>query len=95
MLLRHARKALEVELTEIALSRLENSLSRVVDLIQTFRSENERLNQKVQQLKKDVEELREENQAKNSLIKRFENDRLKIRSRVGKVVHHVSTLGKP
>jgi len=81
--------------TERALTRLEESIDRVVELLRRVRAENSELRAVIQQLKNEAEDLRRENCSKSEIIEKLENDRLEIRSRVEKILVKISTLENP
>ncbi len=66
-----------------------------VQLLGSLQSENKTLKEEMEQLKRSLEEIKGENHYKGKLIKQFENDRLKIQSRVEKVMEKVIALEEP
>ncbi|MGH9339958.1 MAG: hypothetical protein ACRD1R_10330 [Acidobacteriota bacterium] len=82
-------------MSENSLAHLEQSLCQVLDLLKALQAENEDLNKEIQELKQHLEELKEANQLKSQQIERFESDRLKIRSRVEKIVRNIADLEEP
>ena len=77
---------------EGSLAFLHDRLFQVSELVQALRSENVNLQKEIRQLKKDLEELKTENVSKSQLVRRLEHNRLKIQSRVEKVLQNVTTL---
>ncbi len=80
---------------EAVFLRLESSLIEVVQFLRRLQNENENLQQEIRKLKKEVEELTKHNQAESQVIEGFENDRLRIRARVERLLASISTLGEP
>ena len=66
-----------------------------VQLLGSLQSENKTLKEEIEQLKRSIEEIKGENNYKSKLIKQFKNDRLKIQSRVDKIMEKVIALGEP
>lgn len=66
-----------------------------VQLLGSLQSENKTLKEKIEQLKRSIEEIKGENNYKSKLIKQFKSDRLKIQSRVDKIMEKVIALGEP
>ena len=66
-----------------------------VQLLGSFQGENKTLKEEIEQLKRSIEEIKGENNYKSKLIKQFKSDRLKIQSRVDKIMEKVIALGEP
>ncbi len=66
-----------------------------VQLLGSLQSENKTLKEEIEQLKRSIEEIKGENNYKSKLIKQFKSDRLKIQSRVDKIMEKVIALGEP
>ena len=66
-----------------------------VQLLGSLQGENKTLKEEIEQLKRSIEEIKGENNYKSKLIKQFKSDRLKIQSRVDKVMEKVIALGEP
>jgi len=66
-----------------------------VQLLGSLQSENKTLKEEIEQLKRNIEEIKGENNYQGKLIKQFKNDRLKIQSRVDKIMEKVIALGEP
>ncbi len=64
-----------------------------VQLLGSLQSENKTLKEEIEQLKRSIEEIKGENNYKSKLIKQFKSDRLKIQSRVDKIMEKVIALG--
>ncbi len=82
----------------MSIEALDNLESRVMDAVQllgSLQGENKTLKEEIEQLKRSIEEIKGENNYKGKLIKQFENDRLKIQSRVDKIMEKVIALGEP
>ena len=77
---------------ESSLALLHDRLFQVSELVQALRSENVNLQKEIRQLTKDLEELKKANVSKSQLVRRLEHNRLKIQSRVEKVLQNVTTL---
>ena len=75
-----------------SLDQLESRVTQVVHLVSSLQTENKVLEEEVEKLRRNVEEVKKDNSTKDRLIKTFENDRLKIRSRVEKIAEKVVTL---
>ncbi|MDA2929281.1 hypothetical protein MYX84_04925 [Acidobacteria bacterium AH-259-O06] len=82
-------------MSENALAQLESRVVRVVQLLRSLQTENRSLREEIQQLRKDLEEIKEDKKIKNQRIEQFEDDRLRIRSRVEKIMRKVRTLEEP
>lgn len=82
-------------MAETALSRLQDRLFRVTEIFRTLQQENAGLKQQIQDLTQDLEELKKDNDAKQELMERLENDRLKIRTRVETILKQIATLEEP
>jgi predicted RNase H-like nuclease (RuvC/YqgF family) len=74
---------------------LHDRLFRVREFVQALQSENMNLRKEIRQLKQDLEEFEKENDSKRQLVRRFEHNRLKIRSRVEKILQNIATLEEP
>ena len=74
------------------LDQLEARVTQVVQLVNSLQTEKKTLEEEVEKLRRNVEEVKKDNSTKDRLIKTFENDRLKIRSRVEKIAEKVVTL---
>ena len=66
-----------------------------VQLLGSLQGENKTLKEEIEQLKRNIEEIKGENNYQGKLIKQFKSDRLKIQSRVDKVMEKVIALGEP
>ena len=66
-----------------------------VQLLGSLQSENKTLKEEIDQLERSLEEINGENNYKGTLIKQFKNDRLKIQSRVEKIMEKVIALEEP
>ncbi len=66
-----------------------------VQLLGSLQSENKTLKEEIENLKRSIEEIKGENNYKSKLIKQFKSDRLKIQSRVDKIMEKVIALGEP
>ena len=66
-----------------------------VQLLGSLQGENKTLKEEIEQLKRSIEEIKGENNYKSKLIKQFKSDRLKIQSRVDKIMEKVIALGEP
>ena len=75
-----------------SLDQLESRVTQVVQLVSSLQTENKVLEEEVEKLRRNVEEVKKDNSTKNQLIKQFENDRLRIRSRVEKIAEKVVAL---
>ena len=66
-----------------------------VQLLGSFQGENKTLKEEIDQLTRSIEKIKGENNYKSKLIKQFKSDRLKIQSRVDKIMEKVIALGEP
>ena len=66
-----------------------------VQLLGSLQGENKILKEEIEQLTRSIEEIKGENNYKSKLIKQFKSDRLKIQSRVDKIMEKVIALGEP
>ena len=66
-----------------------------VQLLGSFQGENKTLKEEIEQLTRSIEKIKGENNYKSKLIKQFKSDRLKIQSRVDKIMEKVIALGEP
>ena len=66
-----------------------------VQLLGSLQSENKTLKEEIDQLERSLEGIKGENNYKGTLIKQFKNDRLKIQSRVEKIMEKVIALEEP
>ena len=66
-----------------------------VRLLGSLQGENKTLKEEIEQLKRSLEEIKGENNHKGKLIKQFENDRLRIQTRVEKIMGKVIALEEP
>lgn len=82
-------------MAETALCRLQDRLFRVREIFRTLQEENASLKQRIQELTRDLEELKKDNDAKQELMERLENDRLKIRTRVETILKQIAILEEP
>lgn len=82
-------------MSEGVLTRFEELVAGVLDLLEKKQAENTELKRVIQQLRNDLEELKRENRAKCELIEHLENDRSEIRSRVEKIMKRITALEKP
>ena len=78
-----------------ALTRLEENVAGMLQLLKRLQAENGELKSTVQRLTDDLEELRKETRVKGETIRRFEAERNDIRSRVEKIMRKVAALEKP
>jgi FtsZ-binding cell division protein ZapB len=78
-----------------ALDNLESRVMEAVQLLGSLQSENKTLKEEIERLKRSIEEIKGENNYKSKLIKQFKSDRLKIQSRVDKIMEKVIALGEP
>ncbi|MEE2839674.1 MAG: cell division protein ZapB [Acidobacteriota bacterium] len=78
-----------------ALDKLESRVMDAVQLLGSLQGENKTLKEEIEQLKRSIEEIKGENNYKSKLIKQFKSDRLKIQSRVDKIMEKVIALGEP
>ena len=78
-----------------ALDKLESRVLDAVQLLGSLQGENKTLKEEIEQLKRSIEEIKGENNYKSKLIKQFKSDRLKIQSRVDKIMEKVIALGEP
>lgn len=78
-----------------ALDNLESRVVHVVELLGSLQNENRTLKEEIQQLRRHLEEVKKEENNKDKLIQQFKNDRLKIRSRVEKIMEKVIALEEP
>lgn len=78
-----------------ALDNLESRVRAAVQLLGSLQSENKTLKEEIEQLKRSFEEIKGENDYKGKLINQFKNNRLKIQSRVEKVMEKVTALEEP
>lgn len=78
-----------------ALEQLESRIEQVVDLLSRAHGEKQNLLEKIQQLKRNLEEVTRESKHKDQLIKRLRGDRVKVRSRVESILERVVTLEQP
>ena len=68
---------------------LEVSTEEVVRLLVRLRNENASLQEKIDQLNRELEELGRDNQIKNGAVERLRSD---VKSRVESIMEKVSTL---
>ena len=66
-----------------------------VQLLSSLQSENKTLKEEIEQLKRSFETIKGENNYQGKLVKQFKNDRLKIQSRVEKIMEKVIALEQP
>ena len=66
-----------------------------VQLLGSLQSENKTLKEEMERLKRSFEKIEGENNYKGKLIKQFKNDRLKIQSRVEKIMEKMIALEQP
>lgn len=78
-----------------ALADLETRVERAVQRLRSLDTENQTLRQEIQQLREDLEEARKDKDTKNRVIKQLESDRLRIRSRVERVLQKVQAMEQP
>ena len=78
-----------------ALDKLESRVLDAVQLLGSLQGENKILKEEIEQLTRSIEEIKGENNYKSKLIKQFKSDRLKIQSRVDKIMEKVIALGEP
>ena len=78
-----------------ALDKLESRVLDAVQLLGSLQGENKTLKEEIEQLTRSIEEIKGENNYKSKLIKQFKSDRLKIQSRVDKIMEKVIALGEP
>ena len=87
--------SLTVAVSKEALDKLESRVLDAVQLLGSLQGENKTLKEEIEQLKRSIEEIKGENNYKSKLIKQFKSDRLKIQSRVDKIMEKVIALGEP
>ena len=80
--------------SEDALAQLKSRVVQAVELVDGLQTENRDLKEEIQKLRKDLEGAKEDKSTKNRLIKQLKSDRLKIRSRVEKILQEVDVLEK-
>lgn len=80
------------KVAESVLAHLHDRVIQVCERIKTLHGENVNLRREIQQLREDLEELKKENDSKSRLVERFEDNRLKIRSRVEGILRSMATL---
>ncbi len=80
---------------EKALDQLETRVTQAVQLLSGLQREVRTLEEEVQTLKRSLEEVKQDNNLKNQVIKQFRNDRLRIRSRVEQALRKVIALEEP
>ena len=81
---------------EKALDQLETRVTQAVQLLSGLQMEVRTLEEEeVQTLKRSLEEVKQDNNLKNQVIKQFRNDRLRIRSRVEQALRKVIALEEP
>lgn len=74
---------------------MDHLLERVLqaaELLKRSKEEKRVAEKEIERLRRDLQKAKRESQIKDQVIERLENDRLKIRSRVEKVLEQVSTL---
>jgi len=84
-----------VTVAEKALDQLETRVTQAVQLLSGLQMEVRTLEEEVQTLKRSLEEVKQDNNLKNQVIKQFRNDRLRIRSRVEQALRKVIALEEP
>ena len=77
------------------LDKLEKRVTQVVAVMSTIQAENQKLRKEITELRQSLEEIRKDNSIKNRRIQQFRKDRLKIRSRVEKILERVNALDQP
>ncbi|MCZ6768355.1 MAG: cell division protein ZapB [Acidobacteriota bacterium] len=82
-------------MAEKALDQLETRVTQAVQLLSGLQMEVRTLEEEVQTLKRSLEEVKQDNNLKNQVIKQFRNDRLRIRSRVEQALRKVIALEEP
>jgi FtsZ-binding cell division protein ZapB len=75
-----------------SLDQLEARVTQVVQLVSSLQTEKKTLEEEVEKLRRNADKIKEEKSTKDQLVKQFENDRLRIRSRVEKIVKKVVAL---
>ncbi len=80
---------------EKALDQLETRVTQAVQLLSGLQREVRTLEEEVQTLKRSLEEVKQDNNLKNQVIKQFRNDRLRIWSRVEQALRKVIALEEP
>ena len=75
-----------------SLDQLEARVTQVVQLVSSLQTEKKTLEEEVDKLRRNADKIKEEKSTKDQLVKQFENDRLRIRSRVEKIVKKVVAL---
>lgn len=78
--------------SEDALAQLKRRVVQAVKLMDGLQTENRDLKEEIQKLRKDLEGVKGDKSTKNRLIKQLKSDRLKIRSRVEKILQKVDAL---
>lgn len=82
-------------MAEKALDQLETRVTQAVQLLSGLQMEVRTLEEEVQTLKRSLEEVKQDNNLKNQVIKQFRNDRLRVRSRVEQALRKVIALEEP
>lgn len=77
------------------LDDLEKRVKQVVELLSSIQAENQNLRKEITELRQNLEEIRRDNSVRNQHIQQFRKDRLKIRSRVEKILAKVNALEQP
>lgn len=78
--------------SEDALAQLKYRVVQAVKLLDGLQTENRDLKEEIQKLRKDLEGAKGNKSTENRVIKQLKSDRLKIRSRVEKILQEVDAL---
>jgi chromosome segregation ATPase len=74
------------------LNQLEARVVKMLELLTQVKAENEALKEEVRVARHQLEDARRAADEKDQLIQKFEDDRLRIRSRVEKIIERVDSL---
>jgi len=80
---------------EKTLDQLETRVIQAVQLLSSLQKEVRTLEEKVQKLRRSLEEVKKDDKLNNQVVKQFRNDRLRIRSRVEKALRKLTALEEP
>lgn len=78
--------------SKIFFSQLETRLTQVIQVLNSLQTENKKLMGKNEKLKKDLEEVTEENYLKDQKIEQLKGDRLEVQARVEKIMQKMTVL---